>query len=86
MLSLVIQDRKKSIVGRLWDSPLFVCMAVSEMLKRDRLPRDSAHTVVLRGDSLIDYAASNNQRLRPPADILDRGLDLSLGDFLGEHP
>ena len=61
-------------------------MAVSEMLERGRLPRDSARTVVLWGDSLIDYAASSNQRLRPPAVIFDMGLDLSLVDFLGEHP
>ena len=57
-------------------------MAVTEMLER-RLPRDSAQKVMLWGDSLLDYTASSNQRLRPPADILDRGLDLSLVDFRG---
>ena len=56
------------------------------MLERSRLPQDSAHSMVLWGDSLIDYAASSNQRLQPPVDILDRGLGLSLVDFLGEHP
>ena len=73
-------------MDRLRDSPRLVCMAVSEMLGRSRLLRESEHTVVLWGDSLIDYAASSNQRLRPPAEILDRILDLSLVDFLGEHP
>ena len=86
MLSSVIQDHKKSIVNCLRDSPRLVCMAVSEMLERSRLPRDSAQKVVLLGDSLMDYAASSNQRLRPPAVILDRGLDLSQVNFLGEHP
>ena len=40
-LSSVIQDRKKSIVDRLRESPSLVCMAVSEMLERSRLVQDS---------------------------------------------
>ena len=48
-MSSVIQDRKKSIVDRLRDSPRLVCMAVSDMLERGRLPRDSARTVMLWG-------------------------------------
>ena len=83
-LSSVIQDRKKSIVDRLRDSPRLGCMAVSEMLERSRLPRDVYKTVVLWGDSLMAYVAASSQRLRPPAAILDRGLDLSLVDFLGK--
>ena len=85
-LSSVIQDRKKSIVDRLLDSPRLVCMAVSEMLEKCRLLWDSARKVVLWGDSLSEYAASSNQCLRLLADILDLGLDLSLVDFLGDHP
>ena len=85
-LPSVIQDRKTSIVDRLRDSPLLVCTAISEMLERSRLPRDSDQKVVLWGDSLLEYATSSNQRLRSPADILDRGLDQYLVDFLGEHP
>ena len=76
----------KSIVDRLRDSPRLVCMAVSEMLERDQLLWVSARTVVLSGDSLSEYAASSNQCLRLLAEILDLGLDLSLVDFLGEHP
>ena len=88
-MSSVIQIRKKSTVDRRSDSPRLVCMAVSEMLERGRLPRDPARTVVLWGESLIDYAEASNQRLRPPSAILDMGLDLSLmGTFLnlGSHP
>ena len=81
-LSSVIQDRKKSIVDRLRDSPRLVCMAVSEMLERSRLTRNLDRKVVLWGDSLLDYAASSTQCLRPPAALLDRGLDLPLVDFL----
>ena len=62
----LIQDREKSIVDRLRDSPRLVRMAVSEMLELSRLTRDSAQKVVLWGDSLLDYAASSKQRLRPP--------------------
>ena len=69
----MIQDRKKSIVDRLRDSPRLVCMAVSEMLERGRLPRDLARIVVLWGDSLFDYAVASYQSLRPPAAILDNG-------------
>ena len=56
------------------------------MLEKCRLLWDSARKVVLWGDSLSEYAASSNQRLRPPSEILGLGLDGSLVDFLGDHP
>ena len=64
-LSSVIQDQKKSIVDRRRDSHRLACMVVSGMLERGRLSRDFARTMMLWGDSLIDFAATSNQRLRP---------------------
>ena len=73
-------------MDRVRDSPPLVGMAIADMLERSRLLGEADKPVVLWGDSLLDYASISNQRLRPPSDILDLGLDRPLVDILGDHP